>query len=192
VTQGECADDCADAGYDCGIVCGVDCGACGADETCFLGKCKSQWASLRLSLEEAHKVSGRVEARLHVDFDAKEGQALPRMVDLRLALEGGSDLQVEAVSMGEPLSNASKSLFTDILTGKPWQVLPDGSVQFLVYSSQNVSELGPGRWLTLAVSFKTSGDAQVRLVRKQGLFAPLSADIALQDSAYDLPITVTP
>lgn len=188
----ECVETCSEAHYECGNICGVDCGSCGQDETCSLGKCKSSWSSLMLRLEEAHKVSGRIEARLAVEFDPADGQALPRMADLRLALEGAADLQIEAVSLGSALEKAGKTLFTDALTGKPWQVLPDGAVQLLVYSSQNVTEVGAGRWLTIVVSMRDVSDAKLHLVRSQGLFAPLSADSAVQESAYDLPITVTP
>jgi hypothetical protein len=114
------------------------------------------------------------------------------MADLQLALEGASDLQIEAVAVGQALEMANKDLFTDELTGKPWQVLPDGTVQFLVYSSKNASEIGAGVWLTIVASFRSSKDATLRLVRKGDLFAPSTADSALQDNAYDLPVTVMP
>jgi hypothetical protein len=192
VPRVDCVDDCEAANYVCGTICGVDCGTCGQDETCVFGKCKSVRSSLAMQLENVQTNAGRRNARLVIEFEPLEDQPLPRMADLRIMLEGGSDLQMEAVSVGPALETADKNLFTDAQTNKPWQLLPEGAVQLLVYSSENVSEIGAGRWLTLEVSFRSSGDARLFLVRHEGLFAPSSADSAVQESAYDLPLTVTP
>jgi hypothetical protein len=114
------------------------------------------------------------------------------MADLRLSFEGCTDLQVEAVSTGEALEISGKDLFIDSLTSKPWQVMPDGTVQLLVYSSRDAREIGAGRWLAMTVSFVADGATHLWLTRRDRVFAPLAADLAIHEQTFDLPVVVTP
>ena len=72
-------------------------------------------------------------------------------------------------------------------------------MQLLIYSLANPeAELTPGTLLWITAVIKLDDDArsqptrfELSLTRRHQTFAPFEADLALQESAYDLPVVVT-
>ena len=147
--------------------------------------------SLKLSLVDKTVFNGRVlEAVLAIDYNPVEGEPRPRLADLRIAVEG--DAELTSVEAGPGLVQAGKDLYLDPQTQKPFKRRPDGSYQLMAYSVGSTSTFLPGRLATLRFAHSESAPLAFTLVRRAQVFAPQAADAALQTSAYDDQVVVTP
>ena len=224
-----CEKTCADLGLTCGDHCGVSCGTCGgAQDACIDGHCACQPAcsealcgqgdgcggacgpcastescaacTLRLSVVDQVVQGGVVqEVTLALDFAPPAGKPLPSMADLRIAMSGPAE--VKSVGVGPTVMDAKKELYVDGTTGKPFRVLPDGSVQVLIFSTGNTATIAPGRLLVLRVRIHQpasttpplgSVPAVFKLVEREETFAPAEADAVLWGGGYGGTVSVWP
>ena len=162
--------------------------------TCVEGTCAPAVAcadcALVLRMTERSVAGGVIErVVLAVDWQPKESEPNPRMMDLRLTLPSAGG--VVAVEAGSALIDAEKSLSLGETNGQAWRVGADGSVQIVAYSVGNTREIETGRLLTLTVALAHPGPLDFRILRHTETFAPSGADAALQATAYDNMLTVT-
>lgn len=219
----DCQQTCQSEGAQCGEVCGQDCGQCpGEDSVCRAGRCvcqpqcegkvcgdddgcggvcepcpseeNCQDCPLRLVVVERQENAGRLQrVTLALDYTAEGDGGAPTLADIRLAVDGPATL--ERVGLGQAAMDAEKALATSPSTGRPYQELPDGTLQFLVLSSQNTTPLAPGRWLFfqfLIGDTATEGPASFALVKREQTLAPASADSLLWSAHYDAPVVIWP
>ena len=185
-----CDDTCDSVGWICGEVCGDDCGSCEADEACLEGFCFP--STLRMSVQDPQTIDGITRAMLLVDYEPRTGEPRPRMADLRIKPNTDLNLSVRSVTAGPAMQN--KSFYTDPDSGDSWRIRSDGSIQLLIYSTTNTSSFDTGHllWIELEFEIPASADsASFSLIRRDQTFAPFEADLALQESAYELPVVVT-
>lgn len=195
VADGVCRDTCQSAGHECGNVCGSDCGECESSESCIGGKCMQATScadcSMRLSLVERKKTGDRLtEITLVLDYEPHESEPRPRMADLHI--RANESVTLTNVAAGNALTDAGKDFFFDEITGKNWKELEDGTFRLLALSLSNSNELAAGRLATLTFSVQTDEAVQFSILRRTQTFAPAAADSALQASAYDSVVMVTP
>ena len=196
VAPEQCTDTCQSAGgATCGSVCGESCGGCDGALSCIDGACATAVncpaCSLALTLIDKTVSGGRVlEAVFTLTYQPAEGEPRPRLADLRFALEG--DAELVKVEPGAGLTAAGKQLFVDSKTQKPWRRRADGSYQLMAYSLGSTETFAAGTLLTLRFAHSQPGPFSLALVRRLQTFAPQPADSALQSSAYDGAVLVTP
>lgn len=194
VAEQSCDETCESKGWACGSICGEECGTCGSSSVCHEGACFAETpnscpsCSLQVAvLEQTMGATGLSRVVIAVDFAPAEDQPLPRMMDIRFSTSPSA--QLLSVQEGEAMGEASKRLFLDSSTGRNWRVRPDGTTQVLVLSTTNTTRIGAGRLLTLTFNV-AGGNAAFALVRRPQVFAPPSADSALQHTAYSDPAVV--
>ena len=179
----------------CTPVCAGGCGQSdGCGGTC---PCPSQLSCqgcgltlVNVALEQDRESGGSyftlaVEAKL-------DDAAAPRLADFRIAAD--RPVELERVQATDVLGDAGKLLHRFVAGNLPYERLPDGTFRFVIESAGiKHSTIGSGRWLTLRFRADAAVAAQpvrFRLLRREQTFAPLTADAALQASAYDTPLTI--
>lgn len=220
--QPGCQETCEGAGASCGEVCGQSCGSCPEGSRCEDGQCACQPdcvgktcgesdgcggacepcprevsctdCPLVLQVVEREVVQGRLRAvTLAVDFQPSAQQEAPTVADLRLQVSG--PVVLERVGLGEAMLEADKELVRSPSTGRPYQELSEGVLQFLVLSQRNTLAIPGGRWLFvrfLLGDTAQEGPAVFSLVKREQVLAPPSADSQLWTAAYDTPVVIWP
>lgn len=218
----DCSHSCASLGMDCGEHCGEVCGECSGDQmACVAGTCacapdcplaacatddgcggtcplcpqdvSCEGCPLVLSVVERELVNEQlVSVTVALDFLPGGNPELPGMADLRLRLDG--DAKIAGVALGEALLHANKELFVDAVSGKPYRVLADGTLQLLVLSTDNNARIGTGRWLFLRVMTPpgSGGPFTLSIVEREQILAPPLADQVLWGANIDGPVVVWP
>ncbi len=183
----ECNDTCEDMGWVCGDVCGEDCGTCTGDESCMEGFCFP--SSLKLSLVNSKTNGSKTMVTLAIEYNPRDGEPRPRMADFRITTN-----KVIEMDIADPISGVAmtgKQFYKDPISQEDWQIRPDGSVQFLVYSLTSLATFGTGNVFIVTLACEIEDSVSFSLVRRNQTFAPFEADYAIQESAYDLPVVVT-
>jgi hypothetical protein len=193
-------DTCQSEGKECGTVCGVDCGLCETGETCSAGTCIEVTSdvscldcSLRLSVLNKESTNDTLTAlTLVVDYFPTNLEPRPRIADVRLNVPAG--LVLDSLTLGIAGSSASKELYVDPESGSPWKIRSDGSIQALVVALDNSNNLESGRLLTYTFSIPApqAGPVSVNLVKRDQTFAPPDSDSAIDATAYDNVLEVSP
>ncbi len=190
----DCEDTCASTGHVCGEVCGEDCGDCSDGEACVEGSCYP--STLTLTVESTETVDNKKVVTLRVDYKPQDLEPRPRMVDLRIDVSPVEAIELESLTAGTAMDG--KDLYIDPYSLKPWRVRPDGSIQMLIYSLGDPSRLletGSLMWMTFtydpSADTSSSNALSFSIVRRNQVFAPFEADMALQQTAYDMPVQVT-
>jgi hypothetical protein len=198
IAEEQCTSTCEAAGYACGELCGESCGSCADDAVCEEGQCLAASSEsctgpnchLRLEvIEQKAAPDGSTQVTLAVAYEPPEGAPHARIADVRLRCN--RQLTVISAAAGPAILDAGKDLYRSSATGEAYRQRADGILQFLAVSLQNTERFTSGRLLTVTVSFK--GDSAVfRLAKRQQIFAPTTADHAIQGSAYHAPVVVLP
>ncbi len=193
VKPARCPETCQSTKAACGEVCGESCGGCDEGQSCSEGRCRAAISCadcpLQLRVLERNISAGRITSlRIALDF-VPAGMPLPRLADLRL--KANRPLTLLAAKLGEALVTGGKVLAHDEATGQPWIEQRDGSFQFLVLQSTNVTDIGAGRLLELSFASNEPGPIELSLARREQTLAPPESDAALQASGYDAPLLVT-
>ena len=129
---------------------------------------------------------------LGVDYFPTDLEVRPRIVDIRLNIPAG--LVLDNLVLGIAGTSASKDLYLDPESGAAWKVRSDGSIQALVIALDNTNTLESGRLLTYTFSIPSpqAGSISVNLVKRVQTFAPPDADTAIDATAYDNALEVSP
>lgn len=219
-----CDRSCADLGLTCGDHCGSSCGTCGADQACVDGACACAAScvgkacgdddgcgqactpcasdencsdcALRLHVVDREVVGGVLRSvTVALDYHPTAGAALPGIADIRMRLTGPATL--ERVGTGQALIDAGKAPHADPVTGKPFRMLADDSVQILVLATGNVDPIGAGRWLVMQLRLGSDGQPATRpvaleLVVRESILAPPAADQLLWSGGFGAPVVIWP
>jgi hypothetical protein len=195
VPESQCTDTCASLTASCGEVCGQACGSCGDSQVCAAGKCLEgttcTTCSTTLRLIDKRVVDGRiVEVTLAIEYTPNDTEPRPRVADFRIKAD--HPVQLLEASVGPAVEEAGKALYVDQATGKPWRVRADGSFQLLAYGVGNSQTFTTGRAVTLRIGVGSTSPVAFTLLRREQIYAPPPADIALQATAYDRQLVVSP
>lgn len=217
--QTNCDQTCAELGQACGTHCGEPCGICSEGFACVAGRCECAPnctaercgeddgcggecgpcdassnctdCQLQLSVVERQASPEAEYVTLAIDYAASPTAPLPTLADLRLHVDGA---ELSRVALGESLLNAHKELLENPRTGKPFQELPGGNYQLVVFSSNDAGAFEPGRLLFLR--FRLDGivgrPATFNIIAREQIFAPAAADQLLWGGGYDGVVAVWP
>ena len=130
------------------------------------------------------------EVTVLIKYQPSADEPHPRMADLRI--RSNKAAIVVSAEAGAALTNAKKNLYVDDLTGNPWRVRPDGSVQLLAYGAANSKTIDAGELAKIVYRVDSAEALSFWFVRRSQAFAPLGADQVLQASTYDNPAVVNP
>lgn len=163
-------------------------------ESCIAGQCHKAIScpdcSFKLSLVQRSVVGGRLQqVVLRIDYEPAEGEARPRMADLRI--RANREIELADAQPGAALEAAGKDLFYDELTGKRWMQQGSRVFRVLAYRATNTQEFAPGVLATLTFTLDELGPVEFSFVRRGQVLAPGLADAALASSPYDLPVVVS-
>jgi hypothetical protein len=203
VSEEACTDTCETAGAICGAICGHPCGACSEPfQACIEGACapieSCEGCPLVMSVEEV-VLAGEILEKIviAIDYQPRDGDPRARMMDLFIA--SSPAMVLRDAEEGPALTNVDKSFTTDPDTGNPWMTVARGEYRFVVlssFSSDNDEAVGyfePGRLMTL--EFTTEAEllntaVEFKIIKKSQVFTPSGADLLLQISPYDTPVSV--
>ena len=197
-------------GVECGEVCGVPCGNldgdCPESEVCMDGLCQAAALKMELVSGEVFASDGKYHGTLQIDYMPRSTDTHPRIADLRINTNRSVDFEVDSISLGVAGTLADKIPYIDPISLKPWRYRPDGSVQVLVHTDLSDIAHADKRFeqgTLLIVNFvcdlkdddPTTGikenQVSISLVKRNQVFAPFEADLALQETAYDTAVVVT-
>jgi len=142
-------------------------------------------------VKKQQKQNGEMLLDLEIVYAPTELEPHPLMVDLRI--KASSNATFINVLEGEALIASNKSVSTDPKTGNPWFELDENVFRIVIFSSSNLDTIGDGVLLKiqLVASVNETDYATLNIIRRDDIFAPPSADSALQISNYDQPIVIS-
>ncbi len=219
-----CESSCESVGAVCGEICGELCGECTGDqELCSAGACvcapacEGLWCTepdgcggtcdpcpnerncqdcvLQLQvIDQTVSAAGQVtDVTLGLDYVAEFSGGLATMADIRLRAEGPTALL--DLEVGDAITNSGKDLQRDPDTGEPTLVLPDGTLRWVVFSTEDQTPLEAGRWLTMrfrmGAAFEPAQLPGVFTLRDdEVILTPAAAQSAVEGSGVTTPVVV--
>jgi hypothetical protein len=132
--------------------------------------------------------AGAGKMTVAVDYAPEAGMASPRIADIRF--RASRPFTMTKATTGEALAAAGKELYIDPKTGQPWRARADGALQMVIQSVASANDIHAGRIATLELTYDGNDPVSLWLVRRDEVFAPPTADNALQSTPYDSPVTV--